>query len=355
MSFEEGLDEMRNENYNNGGDEPASITEDVGRLVRKAGPRPTMSDAAVERMQGDLRPLWQSEVERHAPTHPRFRLVAAAALVAVAIAAVFFTRTVLRNDSELFASVVRVHGSVSAWGIGGSEAAELLDQSSVIETGLSIATAGDARAAFATATGHSLRLDHDTRIVLVSRNEVRLEQGAIYVDSGIDSTSHSNAREGLNVLTAFGTVQEIGTQFEVRLTADLMKVRVREGEVSIGAEGREERGVAGEELAFSGGTVRRGLIDAHDKAFGWTQSIAPEWTMDGSRLEAFLAWAARESGYRLEYAEDELAGEAATVVLSGEVAGLSPRQALEVVLPAVGLRHRLDDGALQISRLSSQD
>ena len=61
---------------------------------------------------------------------------------------------------------------------------------------------------------------------------------------------------------------------------------------------------------------------------------------------------AREGGFELEYANEGLAGEAAAIELSGDVEGLSPQEALEVVLPAVGLAHRIEGGTLSVSRVA---
>ena len=325
---------------------PTAIDQDVSQLVRMAGPRPVMSDDRVTRMQSELRPLWDSEVERAQRRRPMPRLLAAAALIAVAIGAVFITRSALDRDAVLVASVVRTTGTVSAWTEGGSASRTSLAPGATLETGRSVATGDAGRAAFETTTGHSLRLDRDTRIVFLSEREVRLEQGAVYVDSG----GEGRATDSLSVVTAIGRVEEIGTQFEVRLAADTLTVRVREGAISLATDGDRHDGVAGEELIVSRGALRRGAIEPYSSTFDWVQAIVPAWPMDNGRLDDFLSWVARESAYTVGYSDDALASSIPRLRFSGDLSGLDPRQALDVVLTAVELEHRIEDGRLWIDR-----
>lgn len=329
---------------------PVFLDEDVAGLVRAAGPREKMRPEGLERMQEELRPLWGEQVDANSSSRPRLRLLAAAALLALTTAAIFLTRSTQLQEPVRFASVARQDGVVSAWGPSGAEATENLTFGAVLETGQSVATGDRGRVALLAVSGHSVRLDHDTRVVLVSEREVRLEQGAIYVDSGGDPTADS----GMSVLTALGRVTEIGTQFEVRLAADSVKVRVREGEVLVGSPGSGHRGVAGEELTISTGSVVRRVIDRYSGLFDWTQEIAPPWILSKSRLADFLGFVARESGLSLEYAEYSLAQEATNIVLHGDLTGLTPLESLEVVLPAVGYSQRIESGKLIISRLDEE-
>ena len=315
---------------------PANLDGDVARLVRLAGPRPTMPASRVERMQAELRPVWDAEVDRARGDRPALRLLALAALLAVAIGAVFFVRTALGPHAAVIADVARVTGTVTAWSAERPGSVETVAAGTELTAERSLATDEDGRVALEMASGHSLRLDHGTRIAFLSEREIRLDQGAIYVDSG------AAGLPPLDVVTAIGRVEEIGTQFEVRLNGGGMTVRIREGEVALDVDGESHRGRAGEQLVLSGGTVRRTPIAPTDPVFDWTQSIAPSWPLDGSRLDDFLSWVERESGYDLDYSAGS------TVVLSGDVEGLAPLAALDVVLPAVGLTHRVEDGTLVI-------
>jgi hypothetical protein len=328
----------------------ASLSEDVGRLVRIAGPRPTIPAENLARIQETLRPVWDQQVASHSSSRPRLLLAAVAALLILAIGVSLVTRTFLRGGALSYGTAARLEGTVTTWTEGKAAASKVIISGDSLETGQTLATAKEARAALQTTSGHSLRLDHDTRIVLLSEREVRLEQGAIYIDSG----GENSQPEAMSVVTAIGTVTELGTQFEVRLSADTLTVRVREGQVEIGAEDLEFQTAGDEEVIVSGGVVSRHPISSFDLTFDWTQRIAPAWELDGSRLGAFLDWVVREGGYTLEYSDTALEQEASRYVLNGEIEDLDPSQALAVVLPVVELTHRLDEGILIISRLNGQ-
>lgn len=328
-------------------EKPTELSGDIAELVRFGGPRPKMDANSVSRMQEALRPLWMDEVRSNAPSRTWFFL--AAAIVVMGIATTLFYRTNVVTRGESFATVARLDGAVTAWIDGDGDTAVGVDLGTSLRTGRLLATAEDARVALKTLTGHSLRLDRDTRIALISANSIRLEQGAVY----LESAPGLNQSPGLDVLTPLGRVTEIGTQFEVRLRADTLQVRVREGEVSVRAEGLEHQAQFGEELTLSAGVFTKTEIDPFDAVFEWTQSIAPIWEVDGSRLDLFLTWVARENGLSLQYSDADLRKETSGAVLSGEVEGLSPRSALEVVLPTAGLSHKIENGSLWIERIDN--
>ncbi len=322
---------------------PEPFGTDVGRLVKIAGPRPTMPEARLDRMQADLRPLWQTEVEKTSPAVSRSRSFAIAALLVIAIGAALIARTFLPAEAIVVASLERIDGSVSGWSGEGATPVEL-KLGTELRIGDSLATAPTSRVAIETATGHSLRLDRGTRLVFESERELRLEQGAVYLDSGVGETPP------LSVLTALGRVEEIGTQFEVRLGADSLTVRVREGAVSFERNGEKHLGTAGQELTVSQGSIQQRDVAPTDALFGWTQTIAPSRTIDGRPLDEYLEWVARESGLTLVYSDPSIASSATSIRLSGEIEGLAPMSSLGVVLPAVGLASELDGGTLRIDR-----
>ncbi len=64
--------------------------------------------------------------------------------------------------------------------------------------------------ALALRDGVSLRLDHDTRVALVSADRVDVTAGAVYVDSGVSGPSAARLQVG----TPAGVVRHVGTQYE---------------------------------------------------------------------------------------------------------------------------------------------
>ncbi|HXT50141.1 MAG TPA: FecR family protein, partial [Thermoanaerobaculia bacterium] len=199
---------------------------------------------------------------------------------------------------------------------------------------LRLAAAGPGQAA------PSLRIDVGTRARFDAKNELRLETGAVYVDS----------QGGAPVLvqTPFAQVTERGTQFEVRVSSGGVRVRVREGAVELaGAEGVGRPGswqaTAGAELMLaSDGRLVRATVPAHDQAWEWVQEIAPSFRLEGSTLGDFLAWVGRETGWRVAWADPARAADKVPAILHGSVDGLPPEQALAAVLPTCGLADRRD-------------
>ena len=77
-------------------------------------------------------------------------------------------------------------------------------------------------------------------------------------------------------------------------------------------------------------------------------ALAPTFEIDGRPPHDFLAWAAREAGWELRYADAESRRRAEAAELHGSIRGLRPDEAVVSVLPSTGLPHRLQDGVLWI-------
>ncbi|MEM7588128.1 MAG: FecR family protein [Acidobacteriota bacterium] len=199
------------------------------------------------------------------------------------------------------------------------------------------------RAAMVLASGHELRLDVETRVRLVSREVLRLERGAVYVDS-------RGAPTPLEVQTPFGSARDIGTRFELRLQGDALRVRVRDGLVELDRDGDRHQARAGGELTVaSSGEVQRREVAVYGPDWEWSARAGPAFEIRGRSLGDFLEWVERETGWR-PLLDPSIA--AASIVLDGSIVGLTPEEALGVVLPTSGLRHRIEDRILRIERIA---
>ena len=79
------------------------------------------------------------------------------------------------------------------------------------------------------------------------------------------------AQPALEIVTPAGTARDIGTQFELRVAGSALRLRVREGSVSIDRGGRSLTGGAGEQIAIDAqGGISRDAIepDASRMAMG---------------------------------------------------------------------------------------
>jgi ferric-dicitrate binding protein FerR (iron transport regulator) len=302
---------------------------DLQHLLESAGARPEPPAEDLARIKEAFRDEWRGHVRRR-ESRGRLRLLALAAAVVAAVGVGWWLWSVEAGPA---ARVERAAG-VPGLAVG---------QEILAGTGLETASG---RAALRLVGGPSLRLDTGTRVRLVSATEVRLDRGAVYLDSS------PGARQ-ISVRTPLGVVTDVGTQFEVRLLGEgeALRVRVREGEVRIEGGTASLSGMAGSEVTLrADGSLERSRVASHGSAWSWVVEAAPPLEIEGLTLEQLLARVARETGWTVEYEDEGLAASAGPVRVHGSVGGLAPDQVLEVVLPGAGLRHRVVDGRLVISR-----
>ena len=314
---------------------------DVERWIAEAGPRAEIPTSQAPAILATARAEWLAAVATRPPA-PARRWLAAAGLVLAALVAGWWWRTT--RTAVPGAPVARLERWQGAVRIGG---VETLGPDAPIAAGAHLEIADRGALALRVA-GRSLRFDAGTAARLVSADEIALERGALYVD-GLRA-----AQPGLIVRTPLGEVREVGTQFEVRLLDDGqqgLRVRVREGRVAVRASGTSEHASAGEELHVRrDGGARRATIAPDSEDWRWAIAAAPAYAIEGVSLGSFLDWLARETGWRIEFADAELERAARPIQLHGTIEGLSPEEAVAAVVPGSGLTYRLERGTLRISR-----
>jgi len=193
-------------------------------------------------------------------------------------------------------------------------------------------------------SGVQLRLDASSTARVDSVTDVALERGAVYVDS---------AGSPIRIHTPSGIVRDIGTRFEVRLAGAGIRIRVRDGEVRVtDTNGADARADAGRELFLKpDGSIDRRPISATGKQWAWAERAAPPFAVEGKTLGAFLDWVSREGAWDVTFADSRFAEAARATVLSGKpdlLKGLTPAEALDVILPTCRLRHRIDIGGHRV-------
>jgi ferric-dicitrate binding protein FerR (iron transport regulator) len=225
----------------------------------------------------------------------------------------------------------------------------LLGPGATVSTGASIRTDAQSRAALTLAQGQSLRLDMDSLVIFESEARIRLERGSVYLDSGPRPDASKEAA-GVEVVTPFGTLRDVGTQFEVSLVASGLRVRVREGEVALTHQDVRVAATRGESVSVArDGTVTRGSVPVTGPDWAWASAAAPEFQLEEASLTAFLDWVSREEGWDWHFADAATKQRGAGVVLHGSIDKLTPAEALDAVLPTCGMAWRLEGGSLIIS------
>src|SRR5690606_26918450 len=210
----------------------------------------------------------------------------------------------------------------------------------LIRVGDIMQTDAQSRAAVSFPAGLSLRLDRDTRINVDANDRITLASGAVYIDAppGLGSAND------LTVDTAAGSVQHVGTQYEVRTQADAMVVSVREGRVRVTNSTTSNTGDAGQVLRLtSNGQLTRSSLAASDPHWQWAMQSAPDFDIDDQSLATFLQWIARETGRQVVYSTPQAEAAAEAVKLRGSISGLDADIALTTVLATTQLRRYQTD------------
>ena len=319
--------------------------QDLGHVLRNAGRRAEPPEDLTRAVRARAEAQWREAVAlRTGRRRIGFSLAAGFAVAAVSL---WIARPLFQGPGERVAEVRLAVGSVQAKA-GWLSRWQPLAAHGVLAVGEELVTDSNGRAALALADDLSVRLDHDTRVRFVDPVHISILRGALYVDSG--GSGRSRERE-LQILTPAGSVRHVGTQYEARLVGSDVRIAVREGKVELDTSaGATHRAAAGEAMTISStGSVERSRLSPYDAQWAWVSKTAPVFNIDGVSVAEFLTWVARELGRDVVYADAQAQAEASRVTLSGSIAGLSPEDALEAVLPTTTLRSELRSGQLIVS------
>jgi ferric-dicitrate binding protein FerR (iron transport regulator) len=214
-------------------------------------------------------------------------------------------------------------------------------------SGTTLETGGDGGISVALQNAESLRLDANSELVINANDEFALVEGRVYVDTG----DFMYRDKGVVIDTRFGAVSDVGTQFSVNVSADLLDVGVREGRVDVQSSGQELVAVAGERLLLEEGKAAHiGSLQPHDAYWDWVADLAPAYDLENRSLLDFLRWAARETGRELEFEDNELRMAAMRTDLHGSVADFTPVEAVRAVMSTTTFRYRIETNKIVIYR-----
>ena len=328
--------------------------EALEQLLRHASPRPMPSESDEAIVREAVRAEWQA-VSGAQKTRLR---VAGLAIAATVIFGVFAALTLLRPAGTEFVQVASIEKSFGSIYLLAetSELRKTVDLSSIY-AGQTIVTGEDAGMALAWGTGGSLRMDSGSRVRFLDDDSVFLEAGRVYFDSMPSKfmpsalTASPGAVEASNfvVVTDFGEVVHVGTQFMTRVDDGKLIVSVREGEVRVDNRYREYAASSGEQITLAGSAQPVILsISGSGGDWSWVSRTSPVTEVDGRSLHEFLLWACRETGleYHYEGGAEQIARHEA--FLKGAIY-TEPLQALKLRLETAGLEWAIVDGAIYVS------
>ncbi len=320
----------------------------LAALLREAGPRAEPPPEVARQIRAVVEAEWRAVVAARQPRPVvrsparRWPAMAMAASVAVAAIGAWFALPMLNQPAAPLATLSRVSGAVEAGSDGDWQPAVVRQ---ALGAGQEIVTGPQGRAALRLRDGVSLRLDTDTRIALLTPERIRIERGAVYLDAG----QRSVAADPLVLESRFGSTRHLGTQYELRVTADQMLVSVREGRVEVAGPRVAEQAKAGEQLLLKAdGSLQRATIGRTAALWDWTQEVTPPFAIEQRTLPEFLVWISRETGRDLQYASPDLQSSAAEIVLRGSIAGLRPDAALAAVMATTPLAYTADRESISV-------
>ncbi|HJQ99193.1 MAG TPA: FecR family protein [Candidatus Polarisedimenticolaceae bacterium] len=330
--------------------------DDIAALIRIAGRRPGVPEDRTARVKASVREHWLRETSAR---KSRRRAWAAAALAAAAVMTVALSIEVFRRlwptppvDTQITVEAVAGRAWIEEPGRAGPAGRRLPRIDDRMAAGTAVDTEETGHVALRLRESGVLRLDVGTRVRVLGPARVALDRGAVYVDSG--SAGEAARSAALTIETPWGEVQDFGTQFEVRLGDRSVRVRVREGKVVLADAGRVHEIPVAKELVYDGESSPTVTgISTYGPEWDWVAQAVKVPDQEGRSAFSFLEWVARERGWRLTFASDELARSAREIVLGGSLERLTLEEALDAVLPTCGMSYRIDEGVLVIMPLAA--
>jgi hypothetical protein len=320
---------------------PGDRDDAMRDLLRQ--PRPLTVDAArAARVRGAVHAAWRDTAEGTRSWRRGFAIAAAAVLVvAVGLTlAAWLRERGTPPAAAPIASALFVTSEVVFQHDGQARAGRVGEG---LSPGTRITTYGG-RAAIALANGVELRLDSGTAITLDTERSMSLTSGAVYLDS-----SHRTGPPETVAIVARGTViRDIGTRYEVRLSDQELRVRVRDGRVEVlSAFGMREADRGGQ-LSVTSSGIRSGRASISGADWDWIVRAVRPPQLEGRPLTEFLAWAEREGGRPIRFADPALEQASAATIVHGPIERLTVEEALDVVLPSCGLARRTDGDVITV-------
>ncbi len=265
--------------------------EDVRVLLELAGQRHEPPQQVRERVHAAALAEWE-QLEQPLEHSQRRWPLAAAALFFVAVTGGLLVNQMIQ-DSAPVAQIAYQSGTVD-WVNNGDQDAQVYPSAQLI-------TGADGFADIRLTDTTSLRVANNTSVRIQNNAAITLRSGKIYIDS-------PDQRESVTVSTRFGTVTDIGTQFEVQTLDERqrLEVAVREGQINLQTSSQQfiasARNGWGDILQVDArGELSKQRVATTDKRWLWTQDAAGGFDPTNTNVHDYLVWASREIGLELNY------------------------------------------------------
>ncbi len=322
----------------------------VERLIQQAGRRPQMTAVEERHLRDFATKAWRAKVGQRRRRHGLGALAVAASL-ALAVGVTLwldladpvggFTHTVALLATRV-TGIVNVEYE--------DETPAVMTDGEKISIGALIRSDSQGRAAFRLDNGMEIRIDEETELIILEPGTVRLEKGRLYADS------HAETGVGgqITILTATGSVTDIGTQFQVIAVGTDVRVLVREGQVQVTDGAAIIDGNAGDDLVIDdAGRFSRSSIARDDAVWDWVLSVADSPSMHGQSVTYMLRWVARETGKDVEYDPPGLELDAEKTTVKGDYSHLTPQEVLDTMRRITNFDYEMTSRGTIVVRLSN--
>lgn len=290
----------------------------------KVAPPPAVRERAFAKLQQEFQ-------AQHAPVRrrPVARWAVAAGVVVALLAGLVWQGS---QTPAMVARVEALDGAVESRAAGWLARRGRLADAASVGVGTTLRVGADGGVLLRVSPDLTVRLAANTRARFVAADRLELKAGEVFVDAT------PGAHAPLRVVTPFGEVTHLGTQYLVRAGQDEVEIAVREGRAQLTAGQATRVAEAGHWLKRrDGADPVDGLIVASDPRFDWIGKLPSDFKLEGSTLAAFLGWFQRESGLTPIYSDGVDAGQFAAVQLKGSIDDLPPLEALSYVLATADL------------------
>jgi ferric-dicitrate binding protein FerR (iron transport regulator) len=334
-----------------------SPDEAADAALREGLRSPGLSPEALQRIRSATEAEWRASVAQpQVEPRPRVRVVrswvkfAAAASVVLLAGAGVFGVIAYNNQSDVGMWVATVERSEAP----GIELRQVLRADRPMPAGADLRVfarlevRGDALLKLT--GGGNLRVARGSSFDIPDAYTVRLESGELYVDIPPGARAGT---EPFIVVTPAGRFRHLGTQFGVAIVGGRTRLRVREGSVLWHAAGGDETVNAGTEVIIDGREVSRRAIPTAGRDWAWAETLAPEFEIESRPLQEFLTWFSRETGRKLVVADDAARRQLGSILMHGNVRGLTAIEALSAVMSATTLHYELPEGVIRVSSTSA--
>ena len=316
-------------------DQEAELEARVDHALADALRTQPLSTEALARMHAATAREWMlaTKAGRSAGVRRRLQASLVAALVIVSLAALWYFRPL--GDSAPFGVIARTEaGDIDVrFEIVRQRA---LQVGETLRTGDTLTTHGPVLVSLQ--SGGTIRIAAGTVMAVTADGDALLRRGQIYVDLPPGTTMNWP----FGVRTRVGTIEHIGTAFEVLSNDEAVRVRVREGRVRLRGQTEEVIAEAGTELTSTyGGVVSRRSVSTYGRDWLWVAALAPDYEIEGHPLLGFLEWASRELGRPLKFHDLQAREVAERTILHGSVRGRDPLDALASVLSTTSLSYEI--------------